>query len=67
MPESPDTSEPTFQKSWIRPYGQNIGPDLDPSWLFDTLMVFLKDFFEMLILKKKNAKLPSLHSLNNCI
>ena len=30
---------------------QNVGPDLDPN-LFDTLMVFLKDFFEKVNLKK---------------
>ena len=26
-------------------FGPNVGPDLDPK-LFDTLMIFLKDFFE---------------------
>ena len=36
---------------------QNFGPDLDPN-CSNTLMVFLKDFFEKVILKKKKKKNP---------
>ena len=32
---------------------QNVGPDLDPNLL--TLKVFMKDFFEKLILKKNQT------------
>ena len=32
---------------------EQFDPDQDRSKLFDTLMVFLKDFFKKLILKKK--------------
>ena len=51
---------------------QNVGPDLDPN-SFDTLMVFLKDFFEKVNLKKKkktqmtkkHAKLPSMQRVKS--
>ena len=33
---------------------QNVGPDLDPK-LFDTLMVFLKEFFKKVDFEKKSA------------
>ena len=46
---------------------QNVGPDLDRSKLFDTLMVFLKEFFRKKLIfqkiqqmTKKHAKLPSM-------
>ena len=32
---------------------QDVGPDLDPNSLTHTLIVFLKDFFEKVNLKKK--------------
>ena len=35
---------------------EQFDPDQDRSKLFDTLMVFLKDFLKKLILKKKKKK-----------
>ena len=40
-----------LQTDWIQ---INVGPDLDPICL--TLMVFLKEFFKKLILKKKISR-----------
>ena len=37
---------------------QNVGPKPDPK-LFDTLMVFLKEFFEKVDLTKKNQQTTS--------
>ena len=34
--------------------GQNVSPDLDPNW-FDTLMVFLKEYFKRVDFEKKSA------------
>ena len=43
----------TFANS-LDPDGQNVAPDLDPK-LFDTLLVFLKEFFEKVDFEKKTA------------
>ena len=49
--------------------GQNIGPDLNPI-CFDTLIVFLKEFFENADFEKKSAdnkniaKLPTMQRVN---
>ena len=43
---------------------QNVGPDSDPNCL--TLMVFLKDFFEKVILKKIHRQQKSMQNYPAC-